>query len=314
MKVIIVGGAGFIGSHFLDYFLTKYAENTVRVFDDLSSGVRHHARYQNDPRMIPIMGDVKNLDHIAKAMEGCDLVIHLASNPDISKSATDPLIDFYRGTLLTQNVVEAMRLAGVERLIYASGSGVYGDYGSQLIDEDFPLCPESTYGASKLAGEAIIQAYASMFGIRANVFRFANVIGPRQTHGVILDFVRKLRRNPHDLVILGDGKQQKSYIHVYDIVSAVMAVQQRSGWQFEAFNVSTNETITVAEIAAIVAEEMKIMNPSFRFSGGDRGWVGDIPVVRLNSSKIRRTTGWIPAYTTHQAVRMATADLLAENP
>src|SRR6185437_9048915 len=148
---------------------------------------------------------------------------HLASNPDIARAATEPEIDFYQGTVLTNNVVEAMRRAGVSRILYASGSGVYGEIGDTEAQEDFgPLIPVSTYGASKLAGEALISSYCSMFGLTACIFRFGNVVGPRQTHGVGFDFVRRLAADPTELRILGDGQQSKSYVHVSDVISAVL--------------------------------------------------------------------------------------------
>ena len=220
----IVGGAGFIGSHFTDRLLEDPKSPRSRYIDNFSSGREwHYEHHLSDPRLSIVRGDVGDLTALTSAMAGHDVVIHLASNPDIARAANEPEIDFYQGMLLTNNVVEAMRRAGVGRLLYASGSGVYGEIGSTEANEDFgPLVPVSTYGASKLAGEALISSYCHMFGLSARVFRFGNVVGPRQTHGVGLDFVRRLKADPLQLGILGDGKQSKSYIHVYDVVAAVL--------------------------------------------------------------------------------------------
>ena len=193
-NVCIVGGAGFIGSHFVDHLLASASIESVTVFDNFSSGREWHLdRHEGDEKLRIVRGDAADLDSLAVAMAGTDSVIHLASNPDIARAAVEPAIDFDSGTLLTHHVLEAMRLSGATRIMYASGSGVYGDLGEEEVDEDHgPLLPISTYGASKLAGEALISAYCHMFGLRGFVFRFGNVIGPRQTHGVGYDFLRRL--------------------------------------------------------------------------------------------------------------------------
>ncbi len=213
-KVCIVGGAGFIGSHFVDRLLDEASIESVTVFDNFSSGREWHLdRHAGNDRLHIVRGDVADFDRLAAAMVGMDSVIHLASNPDIARAAVEPAIDFDSGTVLTHHVLEAMRVSGATRIMYASGSGIYGDLGEEEVDEDHgPLLPISTYGASKLAGEALISAYCHMFGLRGFVFRFGNVIGPRQTHGVGYDFLRRLSSEPCHLSILGDGRQSKSYI------------------------------------------------------------------------------------------------------
>ncbi len=225
-------------------------------------------------------------------MRGVDHVYLFAANPDIAAAIDDPGIDFWRGTYLAHNVIEATRINAVARLTYASGSGVYGDRGRQEVDERFgPLIPVSTYGASKLACEAMLAAYAHMFGIRANVFRFANVVGPRQTHGVTYDFVRRLLEDPNVLQILGDGSQSKSYIHVSDVILAILTVTYH-GWEgFEVFNVGTGDYVTVTEIADLVVERMGLSAVSYHYTGGSRGWKGDVPIVRFRSDKLA-TLGW----------------------
>jgi UDP-glucose 4-epimerase len=250
-----------------------------------------------------IRGDVKDLDSLTSAMQGHDVVIHLASNPDIARAATEPEIDFREGTLLTNNVVEAMRRSGTRNILYASGSGVYGDLGEREVDEDYgPLIPISTYGASKLAGEALISSYCHMFDFTGRAFRFGNVVGPRQTHGVGFDFLRQLMKNPRKLRILGDGTQSKSYIHVRDVVEAVLLASRSRRERFAIYNVAT-DYITVTEIAHLAAE-CAGLNPSqlkFEYTGGDRGWKGDVPIVRLNTDRIRRL-GWVCGSSSRQAL------------
>jgi UDP-glucose 4-epimerase len=226
----------------------------------------------------------------------------------------NPTIDFYEGTVLTHNVAEAMRRAGVRRILYASGSGVYGDLGQVAPVEDHgPMEPTSTYGASKLAGEALLSAYAHMFGLRATVFRFGNVVGPRQTHGVGFDFVRNLRKDPTRLRILGDGTQSKSYIHVADVLEAMFHALQVQNAPFEAFNVATGDYITVTEIADLASTVLGL-DPAvvaYEYTGGRRGWQGDVPVVRLDTSKIK-STGWTCARSTRQALRESLESILAD--
>ena len=207
----IVGGAGFIGSHFTDRLLATAGTSRVTLYDNFSAGREwHYEHHRADPRLQVVRADVADTETLRDAMAGHDAVIHLASNPDIARAVTDPDIDFRQGTLLTRQVVEAMRASGVGRILYASGSGVYGDLSEREADEDHgPLLPISTYGASKLSGEALIACYSFMFGLSGCAFRFGNVVGPRQTHGVGFDFVRQLLRNPRELRILGDRTQNK---------------------------------------------------------------------------------------------------------
>jgi UDP-glucose 4-epimerase len=310
---LIVGGAGFIGSHFADRLLDQGA--TVTVYDNFSSGREWHlAAHRENSRLRVVRGDVSELDALTVAMGGCENVIHLASNPDIARAMTDPTVDFWQGTFLTFQVVEAMRLSGARRLLYASGSGIYGERGWEILEEDGgPRAPISTYGASKLAGEALISSYCYMFGMIARAFRFANVIGPRQTHGVGLDFLTRLRRDGERLPILGDGSQSKSYIHVSDIVAAVLCADGREEASFQVYNVATHDEITVNEIAEMAVEVAGLAAGSVRFehTGGDRGWRGDVPIVRLNSDRIRKL-GWSHSRTAREAMRAALESLNLE--
>lgn len=301
-KYLIVGGAGFIGSHVVRLLL-KDDSNKVAIFDNFSSGKMYHLETVKDNKNLEIIkADIKNIDVINKSMEGIDVVYHFASNPDISKAVTQPDIDFWEGTYLTNNVLEAMRINNVKNLIYSSGSGVYGDAGYTEADEDFsPMLPISTYGASKLACEALISSYCFMFDMNAGVFRFANVVGPNQTHGVGYDFIRKLRNNNKALEILGNGSQSKSYIYVNDIIAALRMIEQNYLKGYVYFNVATKDYITVKDIADIVIDVMNLKNVEYKFTGGDRGWKGDVPIVRINSEKIRKL-GWKNKYSSKESI------------
>jgi UDP-glucose 4-epimerase len=313
VRALIVGGAGFIGSHFVDRLLADQATAGVTVFDDFSVGSESRlAHHNDDKRLRVIAGDARRIDELRHRMRGHDLVIHLASNADIAASMLDPTVDFERGTLITQSVLEAMRLADVPRIIYASGSGVYGDRGSIEVREYDTMRPISTYAASKLAGEALIRAYAHMFGIQGSIFRFANVVGPRQTHGVGFDFVRRLREDPTRLDVLGDGSQSKSYILVTDVIAAVLAASR--AWDpVEVYNVATGDYVTVREIVdiAIRASGLDPEHVEVNYGSEPRGWAGDVPVVRMNCDRIR-DLGWRPTMGAAQALELSITAMLAE--
>src|SRR5713101_7223285 len=314
-RFFIVGGAGFIGSHFTDVLLATAGIESVTIYDNLSSGRDwHFAKHLSNPKFKFINGDVKDIEALKRAMGGSEVVIHLASNPDIARAVTEPDIDFREGTYLTERVLEAMRLTSAKRILYASGSGVYGDLGMLEAGEDYgPLVPISTYGASKLAGEALISSYCHMFELSACVFRFGNVVGPRQTHGVGFDFLRSLREDPARLRILGDGSQSKSYIHVEDVIAAVLCAHEKTVERFCAYNVATSDYITVEKIARIVCDSVGLdpSQVSFEFTGGDRGWKGDVPIVRLNTDRIR-ALGWKCSRSSAEALRASVLALLQD--
>jgi len=314
-RFFIVGGAGFIGSHFTDHLLADPAIVSVKLYDNFSSGREwHYESHRNDSRLTVIRGDAKDLESLTKAMEGSEAVIHLASNPDIARAATEPDIDFREGTCLTNNVLEAMRRSGILNILYASGSGVYGDLGLTTAAEDYgPLLPISTYGASKLAGEALIASYCHMFDFSGNAFRFGNVVGPRQTHGVGFDFLRQLLKSSNKLKVLGDGTQSKSYIHVDDVVSAVLLAQARSSNRFTVYNVATGDHISVAEIAELAMETLGLQpdQVQIEYTGGNRGWKGDVPVVRLNTDRIQ-SLGWVCRSGSREALRKSLLSMLKD--
>jgi UDP-glucose 4-epimerase len=267
----------------------------VVIFDNFSSGRRAHlAGVAEDPRAEVVEADLKDSGAVTAGMTRCDTVFHLAANPDIAKAVTQPDIDFWEGTYLTQNVLEAMRVNGARKIIYTSGSGIYGENPKVAFAENYgPCLPISTYGASKMACEGLISSYCHMFDLTGHAFRFANVVGPRQTHGVGYDFVRRLSADPSRLRILGDGTQKKSYIHVEDILAAIRVADEQARGKYDVFNVATDDYITVAEIADLAVKISGLVpgETKYEFTGGDRGWKGDVPVVRFDCSKIK-ALGW----------------------
>jgi UDP-glucose 4-epimerase len=312
MKVLIVGGAGFIGSYVVDYLLENGRAGEVVVYDNFSAGQRWHLqRHAGDPRLKVVAKDIYDPD-IFDAARGADLAIHLAANPDIAKAVTEPDIDFRQGTALTQIVLEALRKGGCPHLLYASGSGVYGDTGSDWVAEDFaPMEPISTYGASKLSCEVLISAYCHMFGLKASGFRFGNVVGGRQTHGVAYDFIRKLRADSTQLDVMGDGHQSKPYVYIDDVIEAMMVAYGRQTRAFDVYNVAPYDFATVREIVQIVLKELHIASERcvVRFGESKRGWKGDVPIVRLKCDKIR-ALGWSNRHTSVEAVHRSVQAML----
>ena len=302
-KYFIIGGAGFIGSHLVNLILQREDSSYVVIYDNFSSGKMWHLdEVKDNPNIEIVREDVKNLDTLKEAMKGADVVYHFASNPDIAKAITQPDIDFWEGTYLTNNVIESMRVNGIKNLLYSSGSGVYGDTGFKEADENYsPMLPISTYGASKLACESLICSYCHMFDMNASAFRFANVVGPHQTHGVGYDFIKKLLDNPNELEILGDGSQSKSYIYVSDVLNAMRLIEKNHLKGYSFYNVATLDYITVNEIADIVTGIMSLESVEYKHTGGNRGWKGDVPVVRFSSEKIREK-GWKNEFTSKEAI------------
>ena len=307
-KVFITGGAGFIGSHFA-YELSKLA-NEVKVYDKL---VHHNTQAEQKPNenVELIRGDMVDFEKLNEEIEGSDFVFHLAANSNIALSAQEPDLDYVNGQVSTYNLLKAMKNKGIRKLVYFSGSGVYGDK-STLFDEAWgPLLPVSPYGASKLGSEAWISAFSHISGISSWIFRPANIVGEGQTHGVAYDFVRKLRNNPHELEIHGNGLQTKSYVYIDDVVSGVVrAVASVQPHPVEVFNIASEDTITVNEIADITAGIMGLQDVRYLYSGGSIGWKGDVSTIKLSIDKLKRT-GWLPSKTSKMAIELAVRWLAA---
>lgn len=308
-QVLITGGAGSIGSQLADFLLKK--NYRVSVIDNLSWGKEEFFNHNLDnPDYSFIKADLLDANNLKQVFpNNVDTVFHLAANSDISRSAKDPIIDLNNTTIATFNLLETMRISGVKKIFYFSGSGVYGDVGNVYTKESFgPLCPVSMYGATKLSAEAMIYAYSNLFDMQAWVFRPANIVGPRPTHGVIFDFIKKLQQNPNKLVILGNGKQSKSYIYVGDVIDALYLVWNKAVETKNIYNISSDTFVTVEEIAKIIIDEMKL-NTEIEYTGGNIGWKGDVSIVRINSEEIEKL-GWKSNYTSKEAVRKTVRKIL----
>jgi len=306
-RVFITGGAGFIGSHFVEELAGKV--NGITIYDKLTYGP---TGFEYPPNVKLIKGDLRSEQHVSKAMSGSTLVIHLAANSDIARSAREPDIDFINGQVSTYNVLKAVRSNDIHSLIYFSGSGVYGDKAEYYEETSGPLLPVSPYGASKLGSQAWISAFANLYDIQSWIFRPANVVGERQRHGVVFDFVRKLRTNPSKLEIHGNGKQTKSYVYVKDVVSGVLSALKVKPDPVEIYNISSNDVITVDEIADIVVKEMNLSGVEYVHQGGKVGWKGDVSVIRLSNKKLKGT-GWSPSLSSAESIKKAAAWLVSHS-
>jgi len=301
MKILVTGGAGFIGSHVVDRLVDMGHE--VTVYDNLSSG---KPEFVNDKAEFVRLDLVREREQIR--LKGFDEVWHLAANPDVRVGEVSPAEIYENNIQATYNLLEAMRREGVRRIIFTSTSTVYGD-ASIPTPEDYPTYPISIYGASKLACEALIFSYCHTFDMQSWIYRFANVIGRRSTHGVIFDFIQKLLRDPERLEILGDGEQNKSYVYIDDCVEA-MLFGLKASEQINVFNIGSDDQIKVKRIAEIVCDAMNLQ-PEFVFTGGRRGWRGDVPVMFLSNDKLKKL-GWRPRYTSEEAVKKAVEELLED--
>ncbi|MBW2971270.1 GDP-mannose 4,6-dehydratase [Candidatus Woesearchaeota archaeon] len=311
MRIFVTGGAGFIGSHMAHTMLKQ--GHSITVFDNLQCGDTSRIDdIMHNPKFKFVKGDLLNKQELNKAIKGHDFVFHFAANPDIAKAMEEPDIDLRLTVIATFNLLDAMRLNNVRKIAYPSGSGVYGDVGSMPTAEDFgPLLPISMYGASKLGAEGLITAFCHMYDMQSWIYRFANVIGSRQTHGVILDFILKLKKNPKELLILGDGSQSKSYVHVSEIIGAMLYCIENSKEKVNLYNVSCDDFVSVNEIAEMVREEMRLPNAKFKYTGGKRGWKGDVPVVRIDATKLKKL-GYDIKLSSKEAVRRTIKELLEE--
>jgi UDP-glucose 4-epimerase len=306
MKALVTGGAGFIGSHLVDRLMET--GNQVRVIDNLASGsLSNLERWIGQPGFEFIEGDLLDGSVCSETVEGCSCVFHLAANPEVQAKKASPEEHFRQNIEATYSLLEAVaERGGVELLVFASTSTVYGEADQLPTPEGYgPTKPISMYGASKLACEALISAYASMHGYKAVMYRLANVVGPRSNHGVIWDFVGKLRENPDELEVLGDGTQSKSYLYIDDCVDGFLRGVE-SVEQISVFNLGSMDRISVLRIAEIVKEEAGQPEAKIRLTGGvdgGRGWKGDVKLMQLDTAYLRRL-GWAPMYGSEEAVRL----------
>jgi len=301
MRIVITGGAGFIGSHLAEALVKK---EEVIVFDNFSSGRREFLKGVN---VKIIRGDVRNLEEVKKACEEVDMVYHFAADPDVRNSLKEPLENFKIDVLGTLNVVEACRLNDVKQIVFASSSVVYGNAGIPTL-ENARIDPVSNYGAAKAASEYYVSTYSQLYGMRGIVLRYVNIIGPRLTHGVIYDFHQKLKRNPEELEILGDGSQEKSYLHVDDAVNATLFAIRSTKKDFDVFNVGCEEKITVEKIAHSIISRLRLEDVRYKYTGGKIGWPGDVPIMLLSIEKLKGL-GWEPQFTIEKSI-LCTIDWL----
>ncbi|HOV51672.1 MAG TPA: NAD-dependent epimerase/dehydratase family protein [Methanothrix sp.] len=309
-SILVTGGAGFIGSHLVDRLLEQ---NDVTVLDNFSSGkmdfVAHHL---NNPNFHLIKADLLDARALEEAFIGKDMVFHLAANPDVKLGAENTHVHLEQNVLATYNVLEAMRRTGVHRIAFTSTSTVYGEAKVVPTPEDYgPLMPISLYGASKLSCEALISSYCHTFDMQSWIFRFANIVGERGTHGVLVDFIRKLQQNPRELEILGSGEQRKSYLEVKDCVDAMVHCVENSRDETNIFNIGSIDALDVSGIADIVTSKMGLSGVKYRYTGGidGRGWKGDVKVMLLSIEKIARI-GWSPKLGSAGAIETAVDSLL----
>ena len=311
MQVLVTGAAGCIGSSLVDALLER-GHKVVGV-DNFSTGLREFvARALQHHNFRLIEGDTLDAELVANACVGADLVVHLQANADVRFGPDHPDRDLKQNVIATHNVLEGMRRQGVRRIAFSSTGSVYGEAKQIPTPEDCPFPVQtSLYGASKLAAEGLIEAYAESFGVVADIFRFVSILGPRYTHGHVFDFVRSLKADPQNLHILGNGKQRKSYLHIEDCIAAILTAVHFEHSGTEIYNFGHDSYCEVTDSAGWICDTLNVA-PAFTFSGGDRGWIGDNPFIQLDPSKIRGK-GWAPRYSIEESVRH-TAKWLLENP
>jgi len=302
-KIFLTGGAGFIGSNLARRLVEQGYQ--VIVYDNLILGKREFISDLEGGNLRFIKGDLLDLDSLISKMKGCDIVWHLAANSDISLGRSVSDIDFKNGTHATYNTLEAMRINKIHKIFFASSSAIYGEALTIPTPEEYgPLIPISLYGASKLASEGLITAFCHNFNMQCWIFRFGNVVGKNGTHGVILDFIKKLLHNPTILQVLGNGKQAKPYLEVGEVIDGMLFAYKHAQDQVNIFNLASDGACSVKKIAQIVIKAMNLKNVKIEYTGGVRGWPGDVPQVSLSTNKLAEL-GWEANLTSEQAIELA---------
>ncbi|MDI9364556.1 MAG: NAD-dependent epimerase/dehydratase family protein [Flavobacterium sp.] len=312
-NVLVTGGAGFIGSHLCTTLLNGDNIVSLVVIDNFLLGSEKNVSHLlNDSRLILIQHDINDISFLSETLNqyNIDTVFHLAANSDISVSHTSPSVDYLNTFNTTWSVLEAMRNNNCKNLVFASTSAIYGESIDEIDENYGPIHPISHYGAGKLASEAFISSFSYNYNINTWLFRFPNVVGGRSTHGIIYDFLRKLKADSEKLIVLGNGTQEKSYLHVSDLVNGILFCKEKYAERYNTFNVGGLDSINVKRIAEIVIEETK-SKQSIHFTGGDRGWIGDVPKVKYNTNKIKNS-GWQPALNSEMAIRTTVRELIKE--
>ena len=308
MKALVTGGAGFIGSHIVDELIRR--DYDVVVYDDLSTGFERHLESGSaHDRLQLVIGDILDYPKLVHSMKDVELVFHLAANADVRGGKAKTRVDLQQNIIGTHNVLEAVRMNEIPELVFTSSATVYGEPDVFPTPETYAPLQTSLYGASKLAAEAMIQAYSEYFGTRSYMFRFVSWIGERYSHGVVYDFIRKLKSNPKELEILGDGAQRKSYLHVQDGIRGIFLALEKIHEPKVVLNLGHEDFMNVTRLASIVVEEMGLKDVEFRYTGGSRGWIGDSPFVHLDITKIR-SAGFEPQVSIEEGIRRTARYLL----
>jgi UDP-glucose 4-epimerase len=300
MKCLVTGGAGFVGSHIVDRLVKE--GNEVIVYDNLCTG--NMKFLDNSIKKIKfVKADLMDTKKLTEAMKGVEFVFHLAANADIKDNLKYPTKCLEQNSIVTSNVLEAMRANGVNKIVFSSTGSVYGEPDQFPTPEDykFPI-QTSMYAASKMYCEGLLEAYSTGYGFKVYIFRFVSLMGERYTHGCIFDFYRQLLKNPKELFMLGNGKQKKSYLYINDCMNAIFTAIKNSKENITIVNLGTEEYIEVTKIADIICEELKLKNVKYVYGGGERGWVGDSPFILLDVKKMK-SLGWKPTLTIEQSVR-----------
>lgn len=311
MRCFVTGGAGFIGSHLVDRLIEK--GNYVTVFDNLTSGkLDFITQHKKNKKFQFVQSDLLELPSVLASMAHHDIVFHLAANPDARLGIKNTDLDLKQETIATYYVLEAMRQHDIKKIVFSSSGTIYGETPVIPLPENYgPVLPISLYGAGKVASEGLISAFCYTFGMQGWIFRFANIVGNRGTHGVIFDFINKLKQNPLELEVLGDGTQEKPYLYVEECIDGILFGLEHSDEKVNVFNLGCDSSTDVTTIAHMVIRAMNLKNVKIRYTGGDRGWPGDVPQVRFNCEKIN-ALGWRARYASNEAVQMTVNALVKE--
>jgi UDP-glucose 4-epimerase len=314
-SILVTGGAGFIGSHLVDK-LMDVAESDVYVLDNLSAGKIANISHHFSKKCHFIRNDLRDNESYKNLLNDMSVVCHMAANPDVRTGFEQPEISYNENIRNTFLLLEAIRRSNVKTILFASSSTVYGEPSLLPTPENYgPLFPISPYGASKLACEGLISSYCATYGIKGLIFRFANIVGSRATHGVILDFINKLKMNNGRLEVLGDGTQSKSYVHVSDCVNCFLLCLSKSTRLVDIYNVGNEDDVDVITIAKTVCNKMGFSDAKISLTGGvdnGRGWVGDVKKMHLDITKLMRL-GWRPTYSSSLAIELACSEILIES-
>ncbi|MDI6778008.1 MAG: NAD-dependent epimerase/dehydratase family protein [Patescibacteria group bacterium] len=308
MKALVTGGAGFIGSHIVDRLIEQGDE--VIVYDNMSSGIEDFIKpHFENPKFKFVQADILDVGKLKTEMKGVDFVFHLAAHADVRSGFDDHKIDLEQNLIGTINVLEAMRENNVKKIAFASTSSVYGDATIIPTPEDYPFFPTSLYGAAKASAETYISVFCEYYDMTAYIFRFVSWVGERYTHGLVFDFLNKLKKDPTTLHILGDGTQKKSYLYVKDGVDAIFTVIEKAKEKINVYNLGNDEIINVTESAKVIVDEAGYKDVKFTYAGGDKGWIGDNKYVLLDTKKLQ-SLGWKASKTTREGLHVTTRYLL----